>query len=155
MHSPPRLVLIDYLGPAVAAVLFVLTMSRAREPARRNFNAILVAGASGVYLSGGFGLWELLYPAMAAPVAYLGLRSHRAIGFAWLMHSGWDVAHHLWGNPIWPFMPTSSFGCMIFDALIAIWFLTGAPSRLAHSNGRPSPRRAGFVPSRLRGPVVG
>jgi hypothetical protein len=44
------------------------------------------------------------------------------------MHAGWDVVHHLWGNPIWPFMPTSSFGCMVFDTLIAIWFLAGAPT---------------------------
>jgi hypothetical protein len=27
-------------------------------------------------------------------------------------------------------MPTSSFGCMIFDAIIALWFLAGAPSRI-------------------------
>jgi hypothetical protein len=27
-------------------------------------------------------------------------------------------------------MPTSSFGCLIFDSLIAIWFLAGAPARL-------------------------
>jgi len=44
------------------------------------------------------------------------------------MHAAWDLAHHLWGNPIWPFMPTSSWGCMIFDSLIALWFLAGAPS---------------------------
>jgi hypothetical protein len=49
------------------------------------------------------------------------------------MHSAWDVVHHFWGNPIWPFMPTSSFGCMIFDALVAIWFLAGAPAIV----GRP------------------
>jgi hypothetical protein len=28
-------------------------------------------------------------------------------------------------------MPTSSFGCMIFDAIIALWFLAGAPSMIA------------------------
>jgi hypothetical protein len=47
------------------------------------------------------------------------------------MHSAWDLVHHFWGHPIWPFMPTSSFGCMIFDALIAVWFLAGAPSMRA------------------------
>ena len=99
-----------------------------REPARRSFNAILVAGASAAYLSGGLGPWEVLYPAIASPAVYLGLRSYRFIGIAWLMHSAWDLVHHLWANPIWPFMPTSSFGCMIFDALIAVWFLAGAPS---------------------------
>lgn len=128
MYDAPPLHVMDWVGPAVGAVVFVLVMSLVKEPARRRFNAIFVAGASGVYLSGGFGPWELLYPAITAPVVYLGLRSHRCIGFAWLMHSGWDVAHHFWGNPIWPFMPTSSFGCMIFDLVIAIWFLAGAPS---------------------------
>jgi hypothetical protein len=118
----------DYVGPALGAVLFVLGMSSMREPARRALNAILVAGSCGVYLSGGFGVWELLYPALATPVVYLGLRSWRFIGLAWLMHAAWDLPHYLRGNPIWPFMPTSSFGCMIFDTLIAIWFLAGAPS---------------------------
>jgi len=128
MHTPPPLAVMDYIGPAVAAAIFVLIMSLVREPARRSFNAILVAGASAAYLSGGVGPWEVLYPAIASPVVYLGLRSYRFIGIAWLMHSAWDLVHHLWANPIWPFMPTSSFGCMIFDALIAVWFLAGAPS---------------------------
>jgi hypothetical protein len=127
MSAVHSLVLMDYVGPAIGSLVFVLVMDRVPEPTRRTFNAILVAGASGVYLNGGFGPWELLYPAVAIPVAFLGLRSHSYIGIAWLMHSAWDVPHHLWGNPIWPFMPTSSFGCAIFDALIAIWFLAGAP----------------------------
>ena len=130
MHSSPPLHVMDWVGPAVGAVVFVLIMSLVKEPARRSFNAIFVAGASGVYLSGGFGPWELLYPAITAPVVYLGLRSHRFIGLAWLMHAGWDLAHHFWGNPIWPFMPTSSFGCLVFDTLIAIWFVAGAPTVL-------------------------
>jgi hypothetical protein len=90
-------------------------------------NAVLVAGASGVYLSGGFGVWELVYPVVVMPVAYRGLQSYRYIGLAWLMHAAWDLPHHLWGHPIWPFMPTSSFGCVVFDSLIAIWFIGGAP----------------------------
>ena len=130
MHSSPPLVVMDYVGPSIGAAIFVLMMSLVTEPARRSFNAIFVAGASGVYLSGGFGPWELLYPAITAPVVYIGLRSYRFIGLAWLMHSCWDLVHHVWGNPIWPFMPTSSFGCMLFDAVIAIWFLAGAPTIL-------------------------
>jgi len=47
------------------------------------------------------------------------------------MHACWDVAHHLYGNPLWPWMPTSSFGCLIFDSTIAVWFLAGAPSVFA------------------------
>jgi len=104
-------------------------MSLVSEPARRTINAMIVAGASGAYLSGGgFGIWEVVFPLAAVPMAYRGLHSYPFIGLAWLMHSAWDIVHHLGGNPIWPFMPTSSFGCMIFDALIAMWFLAGAPS---------------------------
>ena len=128
MSHAPTLQVMDWIGPAIGAVVFVLLMSIVPEPARRRFNAVFVAGASGVYLSGGFGPWELLYPALTMPVVYLALDSYRWIGIAWLMHAGWDVVHHLWGNPIWPFMATSSWGCMIFDTLIAIWFLVGAPS---------------------------
>jgi hypothetical protein len=132
MHAPPALHLADYVGPAAGAVVFVVIMSLVPEPSRRRYNAILVAGASGAYLSGGLGLWELPFPALVGGVvAYLGLGSHRWIGVAWLMHAAWDVVHHLYGNPIWPFMPTSSFGCTIFDTIIAIWFLAGAPSIFA------------------------
>lgn len=119
----------DFFGPVIGAVVFILLMSLVPEPARRRFNAILVAGASGVYLSGGgFGVWELLFPMLALPVAYGGLRSYRYIGVAWLMHSAWDLPHHVWGNAIWPFMATSSFGCMVFDTVIALWFLVGTLS---------------------------
>ena len=137
MHDSAALTLVDYVGPAVAAVVFVLLMSVVKEPTRRRFNAILVAGAGGVYLSGGFGPWELLYPAIAVPIVYRALDSYPFIGLAWIMHAGWDLVHHFWGNPIWPFMPTSSFGCMIFDAVIALWFFAGAPALLG-----PAPREA-------------
>jgi hypothetical protein len=46
----------DYFGPAISAVLFVLIMSFVPEPARLRFNAIFAAGAVGVYLNGGFGI---------------------------------------------------------------------------------------------------
>jgi hypothetical protein len=141
VHAP-SLQLTDYIVPAAAAVGFVLVMSLLKEPVRQRLNAILVAGASGVYLSGGLGPWELLYPAAGGAVSYLGLRSHRFIGVAWLMHAGWDAVHHLYGNPIWPFMPTSSFGCLIFDSLIAIWFLAGAPSIVALASRAPAARPA-------------
>jgi hypothetical protein len=128
MGHPPPLHLPDYVGPAVGALAFVAVMSLIREPARLKLNAMLATGASGVYLSGGFGPFELLYPLAVGAVLYRAFGSHRFIGIAWLLHAGWDAAHHLWGNAIWPFMPTSSFGCLIFDALIALWFLAGAPS---------------------------
>jgi hypothetical protein len=149
MHSALPLLAMDYVGPVIGAVVFVVVMSLVKEPGRHTLNAILVAGASGVYLSGGFGSWELLYPAIVTPVVYLGLRSYRFIDVVWLMHSCSDIVHHLWGNPIWPFMPTSSFGCMMFDAVIAFWFLAGAPSIVglgSHKHGR-QPRTLERSPS--------
>lgn len=118
----------NLIGPALGAGLFVAIMSLVPHPARRSFNAIFAAGAVGVYIGGGFGVWELIYPTLAIPVVYLGLRSYRAIGVAWLMHATWDLPHQLIGHPIWPYMRTSSLGCMIFDSLIGIWFLVGSPS---------------------------
>lgn len=120
----------NILGPALGAGIFVAIMSLVPHPARRTFNAIFAAGAVGAYVGGGFGVWELIYPVVATPVVYLGLQSYRAIGIAWLMHAAWDLPHQLTDHPIWPYMRTSSLGCMIFDSLIAIWFLAGAPSIL-------------------------
>ena len=114
----------------VGALLFVGVMSLVAEPTRRTLNAIILAGASGVYLSGGFGLWELIYPVIGTVIGFRALQSYRWIAVGWLIHACWDIVHHLWGNPIWPFMPTSAFGCMIFDSMIAVWFLAGAPSFL-------------------------
>jgi len=136
MHPPPLFVM-DFVGPAIGALAFDVIMSLVSEPARRTINAMIVAGASAAYLSGGgFGMWEVVFPVIAMPMAYRGLHSYAFIGLAWLMHSGWDILHHLWGNPIWPFMTTSSFGCMIFDALIAAWFLAGAPSLVGQPRAR-------------------
>ena len=135
--SVATLVPMNYIGPALGAVVFIAIMSFVPHPARRNFNVIFAAGAVGAYVGGGFGIWELIYPALATPVVYLGLRSYRAIGTAWLMHAAWDLPHHLRGHPIWPYMRTSSLGCMIFDSLIAVWFLAGAPS-IIHTRERSS-----------------
>jgi hypothetical protein len=44
------------------------------------------------------------------------------------MHSAWDTAHHLRGHELLSFVPGSSFGCAICDAVLATWFLAGAPS---------------------------
>jgi uncharacterized protein DUF6010 len=149
VFDAPVLALKDWIGPAVGAVVFVAIMSLVPEPARRRFNAIFAAGAVGAYIGSSFGVWELLYPAVAMPFVYLGLRSHRFIGIAWLMHAGWDLVHHLWGRPIWPFLRTSSFGCMIFDTLIATWFLAGAPSLIRRRDEAGS--RASAQPNRVEG----
>ncbi|MGY1439080.1 DUF6010 family protein [Streptomyces reniochalinae] len=119
----------SYLAPIVVGVLYVLAMSLIRAPHRRPFNAIMVAGAGAAYISGGgFGVWE--FPAVAALtyVAYRGLESWTWIGVAWLMHTAWDLLHHVKGNPIIPFSHDSSLGCALCDPVIALWCLRGGPS---------------------------
>lgn len=133
--------LMNVLGPAAATCVFVLLMALVREPARRTLNAMIVAGASGGYLSGGFGVWELVYPVLVTPVIYRALQSHRYIGIAWLMYAAWDLPHRLWRSPVWPFMRTSSLGCAVFDSLIAIWSLAGAPGIARRADGLLPARR--------------
>ncbi len=59
------------VSPLIAAVVFVAVMSRVREPARLRINAVLVAGSTLAYLSGGFGVAELVqYPAIAMPASH-------------------------------------------------------------------------------------
>ncbi len=118
----------DIFGPVIIALLYISLSSLFKEPNRRNFNAIFVAGAGAAYLSGGFGIWEFVFLAVVTYCAYKGLRSYRFIGVGWLLHTGWDVMHHLYGNPIVPFVPESSLGCAISDPVIALWCFAGAPS---------------------------
>jgi hypothetical protein len=120
--------LADWLGPLGGALVFVALLSLVREPARLKLNALGIAGAAATYVGGALGAWELAYAAVGLAVAYRALGSYRWIAVGWWMHAGWDLVHHLLGSPIWPWMPLSSFGCMLFDSAIAIWFVVGAPS---------------------------
>ena len=116
----------DTLGPALAALVFVVVMTRVRDPERLTFNSLFVTGASGAYIGGGLGVFELLFPALLLPINWLTRTSYRAIGAAWWLHAVWDLVHHLWADPIWPFLETSSWGCLIFDVLIGAWFFAQA-----------------------------
>jgi hypothetical protein len=143
-HASRSLTLPDVLAPFIVAAVVIALMSLLREPARRRFNAIFVAGAGSAYLSGGLGLWEFAFAAIACYAAYRGLESYHWIGAAWLLHTAWDVVHHLYGNPIIPFSPTSSAGCAITDTLLAVWFFRGAPTIFwgARADGTSSLQRS-------------
>ena len=118
----------DIVAPVVVATLFIIATSAFKEPQRRHFNAIMIAGAGAAYLNGGLGIWEFAFTAVVTYCAYKGLNAYRFIGLGWLLHTGWDVMHHLYGNPIVPFVPTSSWGCAMCDPMIAAWCCAGAPS---------------------------
>ncbi|MFI6261857.1 DUF6010 family protein [Micromonospora sp. NPDC051006] len=117
------------LVAVLIGVLYVCLNSLIPEPQRRRVNAVMVGGAGAAYLSGGgLGAWELAFTAVLTYVAYRGLESWTFIGIGWLLHTAWDLAHHLSGDPILPFASGSSFGCMICDPVIALWCLTGGHS---------------------------
>jgi len=122
---------VQLIMPIVIALVYISLCSLLKEPSRRNFNAVMIAGAGAAYLSGGFGLWEFAFLAVVTYCAYRGLHSYTFIGIGWLLHTGWDVLHHLYGNPIIPFAELSSFGCAICDPVIALWCFAGAPSVFA------------------------
>jgi len=119
---------VDVVVAVVVAVLFIVATSAFKEPQRRNFNAVMIAGAGAAYLNGGLGVWEFPFTAVVTYCAYKGLNSYRFIGLGWILHTGWDVMHYLYGNPIVPLVATSSLGCAICDPFIAAWCLAGAPS---------------------------
>ena len=139
-----------FVAPVLIGVLYVLLNSLIREPHRRRFNAIMVAGAGAAYLSGGgFGVWEFVFTTLVTYCAFRGLESWTFIGMAWLLHTAWDVAHHLQGTPIIPFAHDSSLGCAICDPVIAAWCLAGGPSLVGRrfSDHRRRPLGHGSTPS--------
>ncbi|WP_121709432.1 DUF6010 family protein [Streptomyces sp. E5N91] len=134
--------LLPYVLPIGIGLLVVLLLSLVPDPHRRPLNALGIAGAGGVYFSGGgLGAWELPFGALMLYVAYRGLTSWTFIGIGWLLHTAWDVVHHLKGNPILPFAHDSSLGCAICDPVIALWCLRGGPSLRELLPGRRVPRR--------------
>jgi len=124
------------VAPILVGVLYAAVNSLIREPHRRGFNAVMVAGAGAAYLSGGgLGAGELAFTAVLAYVAFRGLESWTFIGIGWLLHTAWDVVHHLRGEPILPFAHDSSLGCAICDPVIALWCFAGGPSLTAAARG--------------------
>ncbi|MFF3514625.1 DUF6010 family protein [Streptomyces sp. NPDC002573] len=119
----------EYVMPVVIGVLYALLNSLLREPHRRRVNALMIAGAGAVYISGGgLGGWEFPFTALLTYVAYRGLEPWTFIGIGWLLHTAWDIVHHFKGSPIIPFAHSSSLGCAICDPVIALWCLRGGPS---------------------------
>jgi hypothetical protein len=93
MQSGPDIGAMDLIAPVLVAILFVSACSFLREPNRRSFNAIMIAGAGAAYLNGGFGKWEFVFTAIVTYFAYRGLQSYNFIGVGWLFHTVWDVLH--------------------------------------------------------------
>ncbi|WP_431035237.1 DUF6010 family protein [Streptomyces sp. P6-2-1] len=120
--------------PVLIGLCYALLMSLVRPPHRRKLNAVMVAGAGATYLGGGdLGGWEFAFTAAATYVAYRALDSWTFVGIGWLLHTAWDIVHHLKGSPLLPFAHTSSLGCALCDPVIALWCFAGGrtPRELA------------------------
>jgi uncharacterized membrane protein YhfC len=61
-------------------------------------------------------------------MAVKGLTNYKYIGIAWILHTSFDIPHHLYAVPLDPAAPFSSAVCAVFDPLIAVWFYFGAPT---------------------------
>ena len=116
------------VAPVLVGLVYVALASLLPEPARQRVNALMEAGASAAYISGGgLGLWELAFTTVVTVCAYRGSTNYTWLGVGWLLHTVWDVVHHLRGTPIIPELAHSSFGCAICDPVIAVWLFLGAP----------------------------
>ncbi len=138
MHAEFHLTSVQWMSPVFVALVWISIFSLIREPVRHKLNAVLIAGAGAAYLSGGLGVWEFAGCAVFTFVAYRGLTDYRFIGLGWFLHTCWDVVHHLYGNPIIPFVPTSSAGCAVCDLVLALWYGFGARSVFGISVSTPS-----------------
>lgn len=140
--------ILRYVVPIGIGIAYALLLSLVREPHRRRLNALMVAGAGAAYISGGgLGGAELAFTALVTYVAYRGLESWTFIGIGWLLHTAWDIVHHLKGSPLIPFGLDSSLGCALCDPVIALWCFAGGLSarELLRRARRPATDRGHLV----------
>jgi hypothetical protein len=127
-HAISEFSAIHAITAVAIAIIYILLSSLVKEPERQKLSAIILAGAGAAYLNGGLGGWEFPFCAFMTFMAYKGLTHYSFIGIGWLLHTAWDIVHHLYANPIVPFSPSSSAGCAVCDTILAIWFFFKAPS---------------------------
>ena len=94
-HIASEFTVINAFAAIAIAFAFIAIMSFVREPQRQKINAIIMAGAGGVYWNGGLGVWEFVFGVLILLVAFNGLRHYYFIGIGWLLHTVWDTSPFL------------------------------------------------------------
>lgn len=136
-HTVPPFTLANAVAAVAIAVVFIAAMSLVKEPNRQKINAFIIAGAGSVYWSGGLGIWEFAFGTFMLFIAFKGLKHYYFIGIGWLLHTGWDILHHLYSHPIVYLEPSSSAGCAVCDPILAAWFFFGAPPIFTFFKSKP------------------
>jgi len=116
------------IGATTIAAIYMTVFSFVKEPLRQKINALIIAGAGGVYWSSGLGFYEFPLGIIMIFLAYKGLKNYKYLALGWIVHTIYDLLHHYYGNPIIPMAPSSSAGCAICDPILAIWLYFNAPS---------------------------
>lgn len=130
-HIIPEVGIPQVIGAIIVAIIYISLFSLVKQENRTKMNAIVLAGAGAAYLSSGLGPLEFAFCTVMTIIAYKGLTRNYMIGIGWLLHTCWDAVHHYYADAIVPMDPTSSFGCMICDPIMAVWFFAGAPNIFA------------------------
>ncbi len=117
----------DIFSSIIGGVIFIAFISLIKEPYRQKIMVIMLGVAGGVYVNNGLGIGMPTALAIGF-FAYKGLNSYKFIALGWLAHTAVDIVHHLKGYPLMHNDALSSFGCAIFDVIIAVWFFLNAPS---------------------------
>jgi hypothetical protein len=127
-HIIPEFTIVNALAAVAIALIYITIFSLVKEPKRQTINALVIASAGAVYWSSGLGIGEFPFGISMIFIAYKGLTDYKYIGIGWLMHTSWDIVHHLYANPIVSLSPSSSAGCAVCDAILALWFFYKAPN---------------------------
>ncbi len=137
----------NYVVALTMSLGLIVPASLLSPSSRHRLVTIVTAVAGGVYLNGGLGAWEFVLPLAMGYCANKaivtaekstpsdGVRTgsnlnnpFAPLALGWVLHTAWDVVHHLQGRPLVSWIPTSSGECAITDLVWAAWLFAGAPS---------------------------
>ena len=127
-HVVPEFTVVHAVLAVALVPVFITLMSLFKEPTRQKLNAVIIAAAGAVYSNHGLRGWEEAFQVLMIFVAFKGLTNYRYIAAGWVLHTLFDIPHHLYAVPLDPGAPFSSAVCAVFDPLIAVWFYFGAPT---------------------------
>jgi hypothetical protein len=120
--------IMSVVGPIFVALDYISLCSLFGEPGRRNFNAIMIAGAGAAYSKGVSASGSSPLPPLSpsALSGGSGPTTGSASDGCYIPAGTCRITST--GNPIVPFVADSSFACAVCDPVIALWCFAQAPS---------------------------